>query len=259
MGLADDAYNTRPLLKFATQVFCGILLILGGTSIHVFDIPWADQVLTVLWVVGMMNSINMLDNMDGITTVTSLGILAAGLLVYQMNGPRMSIDMVLIIGVMASLAGFLFYNWNPSRMFMGDTGSQFLGVFLAYVGIRCLWNGASPTGEMEPWRQACMALVVFLLPIADTTTVTINRLLRGTSPFVGGKDHTTHHLSYAGLSDAQVALTFGALSGVSWLLTFVALKFIPVWKNFHSLIYVGYAVVVFALLFGLTRRTRRTP
>ncbi len=259
MGLADDAYNTRPLLKFATQVLCGILLILGGTSIHVFDMPWADQLLTVLWVVGMMNSINMLDNMDGITTVTSLGILSAGLLVYQMNGPRMSIDMVLIIGVMASLAGFLFYNWNPSRMFMGDTGSQFLGVFLAYVGIRCFWNGASPAGDMEPWRQASTALVVFLLPIADTTTVTINRLLRGTSPFVGGKDHTTHHLSYAGLSDAQVAMTFGGLGGVSLLLTFVELKFIPVWKNFHSLIYVGYALVVFALLYGLTRRTRRTP
>lgn len=259
MGLADDAYNTRPLLKFSTQVLCGVILILGGTSIHVFDVPWADQLLTVLWVVGMMNSINMLDNMDGITTVTSMGILAAGLLVYQMNGPRMSIDMVLIIGVIASLAGFLFYNWNPSRMFMGDTGSQFLGVFLAYVGIRCFWNGSSPSGDMEPWRQACTALIVFLLPIADTTSVTINRLLRGSSPFVGGKDHTTHHLSYAGLSDAQVALTFGALSGISVLLTFVELSFIPVWKNFHSLIYVGYALVVFALLFGLTKRTRRTP
>ncbi len=172
MGLADDAYNTRPLLKFSTQVACAALLIISGTSIHVFNVPWMDQLLTVFWVVGMMNSINMLDNMDGITTVVSLIILAAGLMVYGMNGPRMSIDVVLIIGVMAALTGFLFYNWNPSRMFMGDTGSQFLGVFLAYVGIRCFWNGTGPTGAEESWRQAAVTLVVFLLPIVDTTTVT---------------------------------------------------------------------------------------
>lgn len=259
MGLADDAYNTRPLLKFATQVLCAAILILSGTYIHVFDDPWADKMLTVVWVVGMMNSINMLDNMDGITTVTSLSILACGLTVFLMNGPRMSIDAVLIVGVMAALAGFLFYNWNPSSMYMGDTGSQFLGVFLAYVGIRCFWNGSGITGEAEPWRQASMALLVFLLPIADTTTVTINRIARGASPFVGGKDHTTHHLSYAGLSDAQVALTFAGLGGVSVLLTFVELKFIRTWSNLHSLIYVGYAVAVFILLFGMTKRTRRTP
>ncbi|MBL8003173.1 MAG: undecaprenyl/decaprenyl-phosphate alpha-N-acetylglucosaminyl 1-phosphate transferase [Flavobacteriales bacterium] len=257
MGLADDAYNTRPLLKFATQVMCALILILSGTSIHILGVPWADHLLTIIWVVGMMNSINMLDNMDAITTVTSLGILACGLLTFLMNGPRMSIDAVLIIGVMAALTGFLFYNWNPSRMYMGDTGSQFLGVFLAYVGIRCFWNGAGITGEPEAWRQAAMALVVFLLPIADTTSVTINRIARGTSPFVGGKDHTTHHLSYAGLSDAQVALTFAGLGAVAVLLTFVELKFIPDWTDLHSMLYVGYAVVVFLFLYGTTKRTRR--
>jgi len=257
MGLADDAYNTRPVLKFSTQVACAALLIISGTSIHVFNVPWMDHLLTVFWVVGMMNSINMLDNMDGITTVVSLIILAAGLMVYGMNGPHMSIDVVLIIGVMAALTGFLFYNWHPARMFMGDTGSQFLGVFLAYVGIRCFWNGTGPTGAMESWRQASVTLVVFLLPIVDTTTVTINRMARGRSPFVGGKDHTTHHLSYAGLSDAQVALTFAGLGGVSLLLTFVELKFITLWQNFHSVIYVGYSLIVFGLLFGLTKRTKR--
>ena len=142
---------------------------------------------------------------------------------------------------------------------MGDTGSQFLGVFLAYVGIRCFWNGTGPTGAEESWRQAAVTLVVFLLPIVDTTTVTINRMARGRSPFVGGKDHTTHHLSYAGLSDAQVALTFAGLGGVSLLLTFVELKFITLWQNFHSVIYVGYSLIVFGLLFGLTKRTKRDP
>jgi len=259
MGLADDAYNTRPVLKFFTQMACALLLIASGTSIHIFEAAWANQLLTVIWVVGMMNSINMLDNMDGITTVVSLFILAAGLLHFAMNGPRMSIDVVLIIGVMAALTGFLFYNWNPSRMFMGDTVSQFLGVFLAYVGIRCFWNGTGHSGIAEPWRQASVTLIVFLLPIADTTTVTITRMVRGRSPFVGGKDHTTHHLSYAGLSDGQVALTFAALGGVALLLTFVELKFIAVWQHLHSVIYVGYALIVAGLLYAQTKRTMRTP
>jgi UDP-GlcNAc:undecaprenyl-phosphate GlcNAc-1-phosphate transferase len=256
MGLADDAYNTRPLLKFLTQIACGVALIVSGTYIHLFEAPWVNYALTLLWVVGMMNSINMLDNMDAITTVTSIFILLAGLIALLMGGTVITINAVLIIGIIGSLCGFLFYNWNPSRMYMGDTGSQFLGVFLAYVGIRSFWNGPSPLGLEEPWRQATAALIVFLLPIVDTTTVTINRIARGSSPFVGGKDHTTHYLSYTGLSDAQVALTFAGLGAVSCFLSAVMERFIPVWKPVHSLIFIGYAVLAFAVLFGLTKRRR---
>jgi UDP-GlcNAc:undecaprenyl-phosphate/decaprenyl-phosphate GlcNAc-1-phosphate transferase len=256
MGLADDAYNTRPLLKFATQIACGGILILSGTYIHLCGQAWANYLLTLLWVVGMMNSINMLDNMDAITTVTSICILAAGLLVHLTTGPLITINVVLIIGIIASLCGFLFFNWNPSRMYMGDTGSQFLGVFLAFVGIRCFWNGISPYGAIEPWRQAVGALIVFALPIIDTTVVTINRIARGGSPFVGGKDHTTHHLSYAGLSDAQVALVFAGLGALSFFFALAMLRFVPVWETWHSVLFITYFFTIFGFLFGLTRRTK---
>jgi UDP-GlcNAc:undecaprenyl-phosphate GlcNAc-1-phosphate transferase len=75
--------------------------------------------------------------------------------------------------------------------------------------------------------------------------VTINRILRGTSPFVGGRDHTTHHLSYAGFSDAQVALIFIGLSLLHVFLTFVMFRYIPVWQNIHTIIFVSYALVLF--------------
>lgn len=256
MGLADDAYNTRPLLKFTTQLACGGILIASGTCIHIFHSQALNYALTCLWVVGMMNSINMLDNMDAITTVTSIWILACGLLVHLALGPLITINIVLIIGILASLCGFLFFNWNPSRMYMGDTGSQFLGVFLAYIGIRCFWNGVGPTGIAEPWRQAVSALVVFALPIIDTTSVTINRLMRGNSPFVGGKDHTTHHLSYAGLSDAQVAMAFGGIGAVSFFAEYTMLTYIREWEPWHSAVFIGYVVLLFLLLFGLTKRTK---
>jgi UDP-GlcNAc:undecaprenyl-phosphate GlcNAc-1-phosphate transferase len=259
MGLADDAYNTRPLLKFLVQVTCGALLIASGTSIELFESPWANTLLTIFWVVGMMNSINMLDNMDGITTVVSIAIVMAGIMVMLVAGPVDPVYMVLMVGVIAAMGGFLFFNWHPSRMFMGDTGSQFLGVLLAFVGIRFFWNAPSLEGDLEPARQIVMPVIIFLLPIVDTTVVSITRIARGSSPFVGGRDHTTHHLSYAGLSDGQVALAFLGLSLFHGFLAFVMLRFIPVWQYLHTAIFVLYALVVFGTLFALTRRTRNLP
>jgi UDP-GlcNAc:undecaprenyl-phosphate GlcNAc-1-phosphate transferase len=255
MGLADDAYNTRPLLKFLVQMACGSILIASGTYIQVFERQGANVVLTMLWVVGLMNAINMLDNMDGITTVVAIAILATGIMVQAVVGPVEPVYMVLMIGVMASLCGFLFFNWHPSRMFMGDTGSQFLGVFLAFVGIRFFWNNPGMTGTIEPARQWIGALLVFLLPIVDTTAVSINRIMRGRSPFVGGRDHTTHHLSYAGLSDSQVAFTFIGISLLNSFLTFVLFRLIPVWNITWTIVFGLYALLIFGTLFTLTHRT----
>ncbi|HOP42400.1 MAG TPA: MraY family glycosyltransferase [Flavobacteriales bacterium] len=258
MGLADDAYNTRPLLKFLVQVSCAVILIISGSSIQLFHDPLTDGLLTVLWVVGMMNSINMLDNMDAITTVVSIFILLAALVAALLTGDPTSPDLVLIVGTMAALFGFLFYNWHPSRLFMGDTGSQFLGVYLAFVGIRYFWNMPTAGEGTAEFRPVITTLIVFLLPIVDTTTVTINRLLRGNSPFVGGRDHTTHHLGYAGFSDPQVALIFAGISTVSLFLTFVNFRFIQDWRNTHALIFVLYALLVFGTLYVMTRRNRNS-
>lgn len=255
MGLADDAYNTRPLLKFLVQLTCGAILIASGTCIELFESHTANVVLTLFWVVGMMNSINMLDNMDAVSTVASISILAAGILTMLATGMQDPAFMVLLVGSMASLSGFLFFNWNPSRMFMGDTGSQFLGVLIAFVGIRLFWNGHGPAGAWEPARQVLAPIIVFLLPIADTTTVSINRMLRGKSPFVGGRDHTTHHLSYLGLSDGQVALTFIGIGLLNTFLAYVMFRYIEIWQNLHTAIFVSYALLVFGTLFIITRRS----
>ncbi len=255
MGLYDDSYNTKPLLKFIAQVLCGVLLVVSGTVIDIFPFYWANVVLTIFWVVGMMNSINMLDNMDGITTLVSIMILVAAIVSKFAIGAIEPVYMVLLIGVIASLCGFLYHNWHPSRMYMGDTGSQFLGVFLAFIGIRFFWNAPSAEGGIETARQLLAAIIVFLLPIVDTTIVSINRISGGRSPFVGGRDHTTHHLSYAGLSDTQVGLVFMGISLVNIFLTFVMFRYIPVWKNLHTFIFVSYALAIFGTFFVLTKRT----
>jgi UDP-GlcNAc:undecaprenyl-phosphate/decaprenyl-phosphate GlcNAc-1-phosphate transferase len=248
-GLFDDAYNTRPWIKFFSQLLCGLILIASGNYITVFDNQLLNYALTVFWVVGMMNSINMLDNMDGISTIVSLSIaitIFAGIL---LRNEIMSPLIVVIIGLMAVLSGFLFYNWNPSKMYMGDTGSQFLGVLLAAIGINFFWNGNGFAGDSSPWMRFLAVAIVFALPITDTTTVFFKRLARKSSPFIGGRDHTTHHLSYLGLSDRQVAMLFSFISVVSFFMVISMTHFISVWNTRHFLIYGTYFLVVFVFLF----------
>lgn len=253
VGLADDAYNTKPFLKFFAQFSSAIILIATGTSINLSGMAFIDYPLTVLWVVGLMNSINMLDNMDGITTTVSISVILAVIYMLISKGEVLSIYFITMLGVLAALLGFLYYNWNPSKMYMGDTGSQFLGVFLAAIGILYLWNGHAEINFRIQTKQFIVALLVFIVPIIDTTTVTINRLLKGQSPFVGGKDHTTHHLSYLGLSDRQVALTFFGLSFLSVIFLVIIDKFIEQWEYLHFGLFLTYFLVLFRFLFGITR------
>lgn len=258
VGLADDAYNTKPFLKFFAQFTCAIILISTGTSINLSGFAWIDNTLTILWVVGLMNSINMMDNMDGITTSISISIILSGLYVLITNHEVRSIYFITLMGVLSGLIGFLYYNWNPSKMYMGDSGSQFLGVFLAAIGIIFFWNfNASPNFRIQT-RQFIIPLLIFIVPIIDTTTVTINRLLRGQSPFVGGRDHTTHHLSYLGLSDRQVALAFFGLSLLSLVMLIIIDRALPkdTWDYKHFILFLVYFIILFGFLYGITRIKR---
>ncbi len=253
VGLADDAYNTKPFLKFFAQVSSAIILIATGTSINISGITVIDYSLTILWVVGLMNSINMLDNMDGITTTVSISVIVAVLYMLVSKGEVLSIYFITLLGVLAGLVGFLYYNWSPSKMYMGDTGSQFLGVFLAAIGILYLWNGHAEINFRIQTKQFIVALLVFIVPIIDTTTVTINRMSKGNSPFVGGKDHTTHHLSYLGLTDAQVTLSFFGLSFLSVIFLIIIDLFIENWDFIHFGLFLTYFITLFAFLFGITQ------
>ena len=252
-GLADDAYNTKPLLKFFAQLLCAFILIQTGTYIEIFSNLYLNYTLTFLWVIGITNSINMLDNMDAITTTTSLVIILSALLILFLNHHFEHIHVIVFIGIISALLGFLYFNWHPSKLYMGDTGSQFLGVILAAIGIIYFWNSSDINGRKIPSKQIIITLLTFMIPIIDTTTVVINRLLKRKSPFVGGKDHTTHHLSYLGLTDSQVAFIFSGLSFISMLFSLFIIKFIEQWSVKHILIFGGYFFLLFALLYYATR------
>lgn len=253
MGLADDAYNTKPLLKLLTQVSCGLILYFTGTKISIFSIETLNLALTVFWVAGLMNSVNMLDNMDGITTIVSIVILCFVITLNQKLNLILTPLPILSLGILGALLGFLIYNWHPSKMFMGDTGSQFLGCFLAVLGIDYCWNSFSLVNNI--WHSVDPILLgfitvalVFILPITDTATVSINRIRKGKSPFIGGKDHTTHHLFFKGITEKRIAILFCAIGliglslalnqilnyQVKWLtvsIIFCALTFVSLYLN----------------------------
>lgn len=170
----------------------------------------------------------------------------------QMMNLSSSYEFILMLGVLASLIGFLFYNWHPSKMFMGDTGSQFLGVFLAALSIKFLWNSKGLDGSIIQSRQIALVLLSFMLPIIDTTVVSINRLRRGQSPFVGGRDHTTHNLSYLGLSDSQVGFVFAGVAAFCAFIAACVIRFLEDWSHLYTIIVVLFVTLILAICFYIT-------
>ena len=262
MGLADDAYNTKPWLKFFIQITCGLILIFGslktGNSnniISIFEMDFLNYLITVLWVVGIMNSINMLDNMDGITTITSIFIFLTALVFLALQNAFQHYDFMIVLGIMGALISFLFYNWSPSKMYMGDSGSQFLGLLLAIIGIKYFWNSTIfETQELITSKQIIIVSLIFILPISDTTSVFINRISRKQSPFIGGKDHTTHHLSFMGFSNTQIIFIFSGIAFLSSLIAITLYRFGNNWSIIKFFMYVIYLLAIFITLFLSTQQ-----
>lgn len=257
MGLSDDAYNTRPMIKLSVQIACGFILVLTGTSIHFTEIDWLDTTLTIVWVVGVMNSLNMLDNMDGITGTTVLFILISCLIsevvLFDWNINIWTLTLIVQIG---ALLGFLRYNIHPSKLFMGDAGSQFIGLFAAFFAIHHLWS-VGKTTHLTSWTGVFVTLIAFTPAAVDTLTVVINRLRKGKSPMVGGKDHTTHHLVYSGMNDRQVWYIFLIVASLATLICLLAITFAKSGNPWMAAFLSLYFVAVFVWLYRNTIIHRR--
>lgn len=260
LGLSDDAYNTKPLLKLIIQICCGIILISTGTYIHLFTSTPVNYAFSLFWVVALMNSINMLDNMDGITTIVSITVIVGALWILYVGGNGNSINAIVLIGVFSALVGFLFYNWNPAKMFMGDTGSQFLGLFLAAIGIQYFWapqHYFASDVSINHTRQFFISILAFAVPIIDTTTVVINRLKAGKSPFIGGRDHTTHNFFFMGVTEKRIALMYAGICFLNLFLIYLIVRHIEVWNYVHIILFSVYYLALFYFFYAPTQRHKK--
>ncbi len=249
-GLIDDRKAMPPWFKFAGQILCGLVLYFSGIFIEMNTIPACNLFITLFWVVGIMNSVNMLDNMDGITASTAYFIILSCMIAHFTEGLYTDFHGILLgiaIIVLGGVSGFLKYNWAPAKMYMGDSGSQFLGAFLAGISMVYLWNfkDYEYAENFIQWRQFAIPLIAFVVPIIDTSTVFIRRIARGQSPFVGGRDHTTHQLAIAGLKDGKVGLVFMMINLFSAMLIY---WLIPKTNNWNTAYTLG-AFFYFTILF----------
>ena len=210
IGLWDDVKNLPPLPRFIAQSIAGIftasILIITNNVANPTGSNFFDAAITIFWVVGICNAINFFDNLDGGAAGT-VAISSAALAYLAITGDQYLIAALSIVTTGATL-GFLVWNKNPAKIYMGDAGALFLGVLLATLTIRFEPNAKTQIGSyLTP---------VFLLavPILDTTVAVISRLRRHISPFQGGQDHLSHRLIRAGLSRKQAAISLWILSAL---------------------------------------------
>lgn len=247
MGLADDAFNTQPLIKLITQILCGLILVLSGNGILIFENVFLNIGLTIFWIVALMNSINMLDNMDGISTIITCVVCCLAIIISVRTGQTNSVLCVLNTSMLATLIGFLIFNFHPSKMFMGDTGSQFLGLFLGITSINLFWNNEINLNSINPiFLNGLLIVLVFCIPITDTLTVIINRIKQGKSPFAGGKDHTTHHLFYKGITEKRIFIIYLFITAIACVFAYQLIFHFNLPLLYFS---IAYVLLVFVSLY----------
>lgn len=224
LGLIDDRFNLRPLLKFGGQLFSAALLYVAGMHFHFNHFPWLDLPVSLLWVIGITNAFNLLDNMDGLSVGTAAIACSYFFVLVELEPVKQFVVASMAMALGGACLGFLYYNFNPARIFMGDAGSLFLGFMLAVLGLKLNMNGFPNLHAVNFF----VPVVVLGIPIFDTTLVTISRLRRRVPVSRGGRDHTSHRLVLLGLTVREAVMTVyiaaGALGIAGILLTEARLK-----------------------------------
>ena len=224
VGLADDLRNLSPVVRIAAEVLCAVQLWRMDAGVTLTGDQIFDLALTVLWVVGITNAFNLLDNMDGLAAGQAAVCAMTIFAVAAANGQFLVA--ALAIALAGCAVGFLRHNFYPARIYMGDGGALFIGFLIAYLGIKLRFEAQFLLPSA--FESFLVPVLICSLPIMDTTLVTISRLSTGRSPFQGGQDHFSHRLVKIGLPVPAVAvLTYVVSAGIG-VLSFVISRVDPV-------------------------------
>ena len=205
-GLWDDRRSLSPALKLLGQFVAAGVLLMTNVRVGISPYQWLNAVITLVWIIGITNAMNLLDNMDGLSGGVGAVASAFFLLLAAMNGQFLV--GALSAALLGACVGFLVYNLNPASIFMGDAGALFLGFMLAVVGIKLRFP---ENVDIVTWMVPVLILGV---PIFDTTLVTISRLLRRVNPLTTpGKDHLSHRLVYMGFTQREAVMILYLVGG----------------------------------------------
>ncbi len=208
VGLLDDIYQLPPWPRFISQSAVGILtssvLYLSGSGVEIFSNDLLNSGATIIWVVTIINALNFIDNMDGLATSISI-VASLSLFILSFLNDQYLVA-ALSLAIFSSCLGFLFWNKRPASIYLGDAGSLYLGFLLAAISIRIdLDNNSSPI-------RALVLILILAIPVIDTTQVVVSRIIKGKSPFQGGRDHISHLLLNLGLSQRSALLVLTTLA-----------------------------------------------
>jgi UDP-GlcNAc:undecaprenyl-phosphate/decaprenyl-phosphate GlcNAc-1-phosphate transferase len=207
LGVVDDTRGMRALVKLVVQVAAALLAVGLGLSLERLHFPWGvvelgalAVPLTVAWIVGVINAVNLIDGLDGLATGVVLTILGAFAVIAALDG--VDPTLYIIAATIGAAVGFLAYNLHPASIIMGDTGSMFLGFVVAAVGISLAQDGVDP---VSPW----VPVIALGVPILDTIWAIVRRTARGDAFYVADRGHIHHQLLRLGFSqrDAMLGLT----------------------------------------------------
>jgi len=200
IGLFDDIYQLPPLPRFIAQSGVGfitsVMLYLTDSGVKLFDKSWLNYLVTTLWVVTIINALNFMDNMDGLATCLSIMISISMFALSYLN--EQYVVSALCVAIFAACIGFLFWNKKPATIYLGDAGALYLGFLLAAISIRIDIQSQSEI------IRVLVPLLIFAIPVIDIVQVVIRRIVKGSSPFDGGRDHLSHLLLTKGLSEGKV-------------------------------------------------------
>jgi UDP-GlcNAc:undecaprenyl-phosphate GlcNAc-1-phosphate transferase len=217
MGLFDDLRSLSPWPRLITQTVVGtvvaFVIVENGTIGTPFDDggansfgSWINTAVTIFWIVGICNSINFFDNLDGAAS-GAVAIAALGVFLIAFDRGQELVSALSIVTAGATI-GFLMWNKSPAKIYMGDAGALFLGIIISVATIR-LNPGITPT-----WQSLAIPVILLAVPLLDTCVAVFSRLARGLSPLTGGKDHLSHRLVRAGLTRPMAAISLWSASGV---------------------------------------------
>lgn len=208
-GLVDDIRPIKPYAKLIIQLIAASMVVYFGLHLPWVDYEWVNDFLTIFWLVGITNAINLLDNMDGLAGGVSLISCVFLAIMLLLNGQTSEAMLPMLLG--GAALGFLAFNFSPASIFMGDCGSMFLGFMLSGIALM------SNTGRFRSLTSVLLTPVLILtIPIFDTCIVTITRKLSGRPISQGGRDHTSHRLVALGVSERRAVLMlylFATISG----------------------------------------------
>ncbi len=238
VGLLDDILNIKPYQKLVGQLFGAVIVVGFGMTLPLTGYELVDIWITVFWLIGITNAINLLDNMDGLAAgIAAIGAvsLAFG---FAVNGQGTEVMLVAVF--IGALVGFLIFNFNPASIFMGDCGSMFVGFLLASSVL------LGQTGGRSRGIFSILAVPVLILfvPIFDTTFVTVLRKMWGRKASQGGRDHTSHRLVALGLSERSAVLMIYAFAVCAGLLSLMVGQI----ETSQSLALIVFFTIVLAII-----------